>query len=197
MGPEDLELLEACRRGSAEARERFVRRFGGLVRWSVQKTLGEKPSVPAEPDDVFQEVFRRLFEPGGLDGVRDPQVFKTWLVVVACRAALDALKRAGRSRQTHVPLDEAEPGQEGWLAADPSTDPAEQMLEREKLRLVEETVNALPPRDRACVRYHYLEGWSLEKIGSIMGLPKGTVATVVRRARQSLRRAFERHGYEG
>lgn len=193
----DRDLLEACRGGSPGARDRFARRFGGLVHWAVRKTLGESPSARVEIADVFQDAFRKMFEPGALDAVRDAEALKSWIVVVACRAALDAGRRGSRRRGHEIPL-ETTIG-EGLAVEDrpdPADGPAQRALDAEKSRLVREVLDTLPPRERACVRFHYLEGWTHARIGELLGLSENTVATIIRRCRDGLRKALEKRGYE-
>lgn len=202
MGPEDPELLEGCRRGSAPAREAFVRRYAGLVQWAVRKTLGGE-SCGVEAADVFQEVFRKVFEPGALESLRDAQAVKGWLVVVSCRAALDAGRSAARRFSRESPLealdvhsaDEFADAAAGPGGAEPGVNPAQAVIDQEKKRIVREAIELLGPRERACVRYHYEEGWTHARIGELLGLSKDAVSAILHRCRERLRGLLEEGGY--
>lgn len=50
-----------------------------------------------------------------------------------------------------------------------------------------EAVASLPPGHRAVVGLHYLHGYSLEEVASILGLPVGTVGSRLHTARHRLR----------
>ena len=194
MESPERDLLEAIRQGSAPAREQFVRRYAGLVRWAVTKTLNEGPVSSVEADDVFQEVFRKFFEPGALDALRDPLAIKTWIVVAACRTALDARRVGGRRGARETTLEELLPHDAEKMAA-PSA-PGTDLMEREKSDLIRALLDRLPPRERACLRFCYEEGLTHSRIAEILGLPEATVSTIIRRTRDSLREALKHRGYE-
>jgi RNA polymerase sigma factor FliA len=50
-------------------------------------------------------------------------------------------------------------------------------------------VEALPPRERAVVRYHYYQGLSFTQVAEILGVTKGRVSQIHRQALQLIREA--------
>jgi RNA polymerase sigma factor for flagellar operon FliA len=58
---------------------------------------------------------------------------------------------------------------------------------RQSKRQLLAVLDQLPERERKIVSYHYLQGLSLEQIGSILGLTKGRISQVLRQALSQMR----------
>src|SRR5207302_7279295 len=50
-----------------------------------------------------------------------------------------------------------------------------------------QAVDRLPPGHRACVGLFYLHGFTIDEVGSILGIPPGTVASRLHHARKPLK----------
>ena len=61
------------------------------------------------------------------------------------------------------------------------------MEEREVL----EELFALPPADRAVLHLYYYEGYSIQEISKLLGLPAPTVGTRLARGRERLRQMLK------
>lgn len=196
---DEQDLLEQCRQGSPGGREKFVRRYGALVRWAIQKTLSESPVSSLDADDLFQDTFIKIFSPGVLEGVRDSGAIKSWLVLLACRTTLDAIRVLSRRLKREAPLGIDGADEFFELQMDPAAVVAEgaldQLTRQEAEAAVTSLIDRLTERERAIVRFYYMSRMTHTKIGEVMGLPKDTVATILRRCRENLRIALERRGH--
>jgi RNA polymerase sigma-70 factor (ECF subfamily) len=111
---------------------------------------------------------------------RGDSALGTWLYRIAYNACLDELER-GR-RNADVPLDEARE------RPDPRTAVEETVPERSALA---SALAELPPPDRAAVLLVDAQGFDYEAAGEVLGVPAGTIASRLNRARAALRRALE------
>lgn len=94
----DANLVSAAAAGDPVALERLVSEHLPLV----YNIVGRALPVAADVDDVVQETMLRVVR--GLPGLRDPRVFRSWLVAVAMNQVRDHARAChGRPR----PLDEA------------------------------------------------------------------------------------------
>ena len=94
----DANLVSAAAAGDPVALERLVSEHLPLV----YNIVGRALPVAADVDDVVQETMLRVVR--SLPGLRDPRVFRSWLVAVAMNQVRDhARAYSGRPR----PLDEA------------------------------------------------------------------------------------------
>src|SRR5918995_574310 len=158
--------------GSAPAA--LVRHYDGGLRALAYRLLGDRDRM----DDVLQETYVRAFR--GLPGFRGRSRVGTWLYRIAYNACLDELGRAGRV--VHLPLaDVAEP-------ADPRLGVAETVAWRRDLAAA---LAELAPADRAAVLMVDAQGFGYRDAGEVLGVPEGTVASRLNRARAALRRALE------
>jgi RNA polymerase sigma-70 factor (ECF subfamily) len=128
-------------------------------------------------DDALQEAYLRAFR--ALPSLRGADAMRSWLYRIVYSAAMDLLR--ARRRTPHVALDHT------VERPDPAPDPAEVAASRRDLAAA---LDSLPPSMRAAVLLVDAEGRSYEEAGAILGVPEGTVASRLSRAREVLRRAM-------
>ncbi len=168
----DAELIARCRDGDQSAWEALVRRHSALVAAIVR---GGFRLSPADAEDVFQEVFTRLYV--RLGSIREGDAVRGWIAQVARNAALDQIRRSGREVVTGEPLGEA--------AFD------------EPLRSVEEALSVraalaqLPAHQQEILDRFFARDESYDTIGAELGIPPGTIASRISRALAALRVAWE------
>jgi RNA polymerase sigma factor (sigma-70 family) len=169
-----LERFVAAR--EAAAMDVLVRRHAQMV-WGVCRRL-----VPHQQDaeDAFQATWIVLVEKAA--SVAPPEMVANFLFGVARQTALKArataAKRRARERQVSEMAQAAKPGQ----AHDGSSP------------LLEEELARLPAAQRVVVLLCDLEGKTRQEAARQLGVPEGTVASRLARARQSLARRLARRG---
>jgi RNA polymerase sigma factor (sigma-70 family) len=176
-GASDGELLGAygLRREEAAFAE-LMRRHGPMVFGVCRRVLGNE----ADAEDAFQATFAALaFKAAGLR--RQP--VGGWLHRVAARAARKARLRATRHqtllRRAHT-LPPSEPNRDAtWEEVKP---------------ILDEELNRLPERARRLLVACYLQGKTHVQAAAEVGLPAGSVAWHMNRAREQLRSALVRRG---
>lgn len=169
--PAPASLVDRARAGDADAFLALVRRHEPELRGLVARMLGEPDRVP----DVLQETFLRAFR--ALPKFRGDASLGTWLYRIAYNICLDELRRP---RLRLVPLEDAE------LAAAPA-DTAATVGRSAALRAA---LAALPPDERAAVLLVDGEGFDYTSAGEVLGVPAGTIASRLSRARGALRKAL-------
>ncbi len=135
-------------------------------------------SIPDLTDDVLQETWltavRRL---RSFDPAKGP--FAAWLCGIASKAARNAIR--GRRRQR----SRVQPMQEGLTVA--GTDPAA----IDRAERVAEALAALPEHYEAVLRAKYLDRMSVEEIAAARSDTPKAVESLLSRARQAFREAYE------
>jgi RNA polymerase sigma-70 factor (ECF subfamily) len=168
----DAELVARCRAGDQSAWEALVRRHSGLVAAIVR---GGFRLAPADAEDVFQEVFTRLYV--RLDGIREGQAVRGWIAQVARNVALDHIRRSGREVVTGEPVDE-------HAFDEPLRDVDEALSVRAALE-------HLPAHQREILDRFFARDQSYDTIGGELGIPPGTIASRISRALAALRVEWE------
>ena len=147
--------------------------------WRALRRLG----VPeAQVDDATQQVFmvasRRLAE---IEVGRE----RPYLLGVALRVSSEARRASQRRRE--VPMAD---GPEGMTAQ--ACSPDQLLDEKRALQALQAVLDELPPDLRETFVLFELEELSAPEVASVVGVPVGTVASRVRRARVAVREALTR-----
>ena len=134
--------------------------------------------------EIFQEFFIRLLEKKELENLRSCDKIRKFLTVMACHRTMDKIRWIARSEKS-IETDISSVTE--WVA---SADSGLGAVSAERAALVASALNELSPKQRLCVEWHYMDGKTHQEISEILGLPQDTVSTVIRRAREKLKRIF-------
>ena len=170
-------VLERARRGDQEAFAAVIRHYDPGLRALAYRLLGDRDRM----DDALQEAYVKAFR--NLSSFRGESRLGTWLYRIVYNTCLDELTRSKRVVQ--LPLEEASD------PPDARTDLAEAVADRSGLA---EALAALTPEERAAVFLVDAQGFDYRSAGKVLGVPEGTVASRLNRARAGLRRALGEQG---
>jgi RNA polymerase sigma-70 factor, ECF subfamily len=128
-----------------------------------------------DAEDVAQEALLRAYQK--FDGLRDPTRFRSWLVRIAFRLALDRWRSTKRREQRETkwarPFEQAVP---------PT---AEEVSNAFRLRL-EKAMGELPEKSRLVLLLAAIEGYTLAEVAEMLAVPIGTVKSRLFFARKQL-----------
>ena len=176
--PEVLDWVEAAQQGDQAA-------FGSLVRLFSRDVYGKAFSIlknHQDADDVVQETFIRVFR--ALPGFRFESSFRTWLITIATRQALNYRERVIKE---HESLD----GPEGTFehpALRVEETQISSLLDQESRRLLQEALPKLPRRQKEALMLKLQHDWKYEQIAQQMGTSVGSVKAHIFHAIQNLTR---------
>lgn len=173
----DGELLDQAVAGDPEAFTVVLRRHDDRLRGLVAKLL---PGDRHRFDDVLQEAYVRAYR--GLPRFRREADVGTWLYRIVYNACIDELRRAGRRPQ---PVDT---GDEAWDQPAAASGPDTVVTAADS---VDRALASLPPEQRGALVLVVGEGFDHGTAAEILGVPLGTVASRVSRARATVRRVLE------
>jgi RNA polymerase sigma-70 factor (ECF subfamily) len=179
---EEGELIRRCLDGHQDACAQLVERFAPLVGTVIWRATGDRSIV----DDLAQETFLRVFR--GLPYFNARSKVSTWIYTIAHRVAIDHLRQAGRSDVEHSADDSRVPV-DALVAREPSPEVAAAREEIEAL--VQEHIAQLPEKYRLALVYATVDGLDYDSIGAALGVPTGTVKTLVFRGKQMLKTRIE------
>jgi RNA polymerase sigma-70 factor (ECF subfamily) len=172
---DDLGLARRYRDGDESAFTEIVGRYRDLVYGLVYRMTRD----PNETDDVAQEVFLRLHR--GLPYFRGEAKLSTWLF----RIVLNVLhERSAKRRPQTVPLEQSGPEGPTMLDVGAADLRFDGLVLRDRL---DKAMARLPDRARFVLAAHYLQGVQYEDLADTLGVPMGTVKTLIYRAKRQLR----------
>jgi RNA polymerase sigma-70 factor, ECF subfamily len=170
-------VLDRARSGDHEAFAAVIRLYDAKLRGLAFRLLGD----PDRMDDALQEAYVRAFR--ALPRFRGDARLGTWLFRITYNACLDELAR-GR-KVTHVSLDEL------VEQASDEPEPGDVMGDRSE---VVAALRALPAEERTVMFLVDVHGFDYAAAAEIVGVPVGTVASRLNRARLSVRQVLRPSG---
>jgi RNA polymerase sigma-70 factor, ECF subfamily len=131
----------------------------------------------ADAEDVAQEALLRAYQK--FDRLRDATRFRAWLVRITFRLALDRWRSARRreQRETQWAVPELRP-------APPTT---EEIADSNAFQVrLEKALEQLPEKFRLVLLLAAIEGYTLQEVAEMLGVPIGTVKSRLFFARKQL-----------
>jgi RNA polymerase sigma-70 factor (ECF subfamily) len=139
----------------------------------------------SDAEDLLQDAVLRAFH--AYDELRDPAAARAWLFTILARTNLNRL-RAGRRRAETLAADldehEFEEALAAWQSTEAPDERADLALARERLAAA---LDALDEHLRPVIWLSDVEGFRQREVAEMLGIPEGTVASRLFRARRSLR----------
>ena len=183
----DEDLVQQLRAGETEtAMTHFEQRYGKRIYRFVHGMVRD----PHLAHDVTQEVLEKVLVKHEL--YRSGTNFRAWLFEVARNQALSMLR--SRNRLPRAISTMPVPGDEGdfldSVAAKPEN---EAIVEEEFMTAFQEAVDDLPEHYGVVFDLCVRKGRPYQEAGKELGLPTGTVAIRIMRARKKLFTALQHH----
>ncbi len=171
-------LIAAARAGDQHA-------FGSLVSMHqrvVYRTALAALGTREDAEDAAQEAFVVAWQK--LTGFRGDSTFRTWLLTIVWRKALDRrrVRLLWRQRTAVEQYADAPAAIETLHAGTP--DPERTVLASDAARRVREAIRALSPKLRDTLLLAASGEYSYDEIATILGIPLGTVKWRVAEARR-------------
>ena len=180
--PSDLDLVRQAQAGDSDAFGELVERNRRAVFRAALAAVGNA----AEADDVAQETFVTAYRK--LAGFRAESAFRTWLLSIAWRKALDRRKGLTRWLRLAGKSDfDDEHGDVFDRIASPARPHDEELAAAELQRRVRKLIATLPRKFRDALLLAGSGDYSYEQIGTMLGVPVGTVKWRVGEARKILK----------
>jgi RNA polymerase sigma-70 factor, ECF subfamily len=159
-------IAEVCL-GSREALAVLFRRYARLVRGVALRVLKDT----SEADDLLQDIFLLIHRLSRtFNGSKGSA--QSWIVQVTYRRAISRRRYlSSRHFYTQVELDEqsSEDAETQWGHPDDSVDSVLAELDLQKM------FGTLSDDQRKTLRLHFIEGYTLDEIATILGQTKGNI----------------------
>ncbi len=176
LWPPSNELVEAAQRGEREGQRRLFDACRERVYRLAYRMIG-----PDDAADVSQQAFLQVFR--NITQFAGQSRFETWLFRIVLNECFQIRRRRARRPAYSLCVDvmDDEPGQER------STDASD---------LLEMALSRLDPELRSIFLLREIEHLGYDAIGETAGIPAGTVASRLNRARRELQRILIELGWE-
>ena len=179
---DDQQLVRLCLAGDEAACTSLVERYSRMVGTVIWRATGDDAVV----EDLAQETFLRAFR--ALRHFAGRAKLSTWLCTIAHRVAIDHLRKDGHYRDHVQSLpDDNLLDVDQVFAAPEATNPESMAAQCELDGMVRAGLAQLPEKYRLPLVYSAIDGLDYETIAAMLGVPIGTVKTLVFRGKRMLK----------
>jgi RNA polymerase sigma-70 factor, ECF subfamily len=179
----DADLIRRAQAGDGDAYGKLVVKYQDLVYNAVYRMVNREDQAA----DIAQEAFVKGWR--ALASFEGRAQFGTWIYRIAINACIS--DRRGLKRRKATSLNSAmggDPDGEGGMdVADDAPEPVEQLVDNEKVKMVQEAIGELEHEFRTMIVLRDMEGRPYEEIAEVLEVPVGTVRSRLHRARQALK----------
>jgi RNA polymerase sigma-70 factor (ECF subfamily) len=181
MTSSDVQLMLDVKAGDSASFDLLLRKY----RSPLVSFLYRMVRDAATAEDLAQEVFLRIYR--ARKEYSPSAKFTTWLFRIATNLALNSV-RDNRYRQAQVSLDapvEEDEAPVQVAARDMRID--EHMMERDRARVIQRAIAALPEKQRVAVLLHKYEEMDYTEIAKILECSESALKSLLFRAYETLR----------
>jgi RNA polymerase sigma-70 factor (ECF subfamily) len=179
----DEELVALCQKGEGHYFEVLVRRYMEKAFRIALDFTHDTEEAKDLSQDAFLRAFSRIKQFDGRSS------FYTWFYRLTVNLCLDHTRRKGRVIWERLER-EADGVAESIDLMDDSAPPDEQAMAGETIRRVDETLDAMPKKQRTAFLLRNHQGLSITDIAKVMKTTEGTVRVYLHRAVAALRQSL-------
>jgi RNA polymerase sigma-70 factor, ECF subfamily len=138
-----------------------------------------------DAEDILQDAWMRAFS--HIETFDGRSEFSTWVTRIAINSALTMIRRR-RAKKEYSLDDPYDPGNcRAKEMSEPSRNPEECCLERERIRLVRRAIKRLPSKLRTAIEIRQAQDGSVSDLAMLAGVSRRTMKSRLLRARLRLR----------
>ncbi len=178
------ELVASFVEGNDQAFAELIARFRRRIYGIAFRILGNHLDADEVVQETFVRIYKRRKELGKIS------YFSTFLTRVATNYSIDLLRK--RKNQSSVGDDTTSlPGDIQLDLARKVETPGQVLENKRTMEKIRGALEKLPPKQKATIVLHDVEGYSKEEIASIFGCPQATVRSNLHIARAKLRKLLK------
>ena len=180
---DEIQLLNACRKGDTHAFEQLVLRYQRSLYNVAFRISGNEADATEIVQETFLAAWRKIQE------FRGEARISTWLTSIVVNQARTRWQQNRKKQGREESLDDTdEEGKRVSLQVVSGQPSALELLERSQLReLLERCIKALDQGFREVLVLRDMRELPYEEVGQVLGLREGTVKSRLFRARESVR----------
>mgnify|MGYP002628721328 CR=1 FL=1 len=185
--PEVRALVAAAQAGDRSAFDDLVTRYHRAVFRTAMAALQRPEDADNTTQDAFVLAWRKI------SAFRGDSSFKTWLLTIVWRQALDRRRARARWWQRSTTVSRSDDPSDDGLdrLVSHEADPERHAAARHRVRQVRDAITRLSPKLRDTLLLASDGEYSYEEIAEMLGVPLGTVKWRVSEARKLVQQRCE------
>lgn len=192
---DDSSLIEACVNRDLAAWSAFIKKYSNLISVSIENRL-KKYSIKLlqqDIEDIRQNVLTSLWKDKKLESIKDYRSISYWLAIVAGNMAIEFIRATRALEPPKLVSLFDKIGEDELVEFIPAgaIGPKDELLRNDLSRKIDEAIESLPAKESLVIKLSILHDKKYDEIADILNLPKGTVSSYVKRAKEKLREALK------
>lgn len=175
----DAAYVEKLRAGDSETESHFTTYFGELLFLKLRHKLRSSQMI----EDARQETLLRVIRIVQNRGIEHPERLGAFVHAICNNVLMEFFRQDGKLRP--MPDDAPEP-------VDDSIDPERTIEGREMREMIENILDALPPKDCSILRMLFLQEVPKEEICRLLSVDSDYLRVLLHRAKSRFRSEFEK-----
>lgn len=177
---EDSRYIKAALKGEQTAYRSIMKKYHDQVFNLLYRMVHEKDEV----EDLTQEAFIKAFQ--SLKNFNEEFAFSTWLYKIATNNCIDYIRKKKLATFSIDKPIESKDSEYTFEIPDSTYEPDKTMIARQRSKVLEDAINALPEKYRMVILMRHTEDKDYQEIADELKLPLGTVKAHIFRAREIL-----------
>ncbi len=190
----DRRLITACIRKDLVAWSILVKKYSGLVYVSIENRLKRYGLDVSSHDieDIRQNIFSDIWKNDKLSGITNRDDISYWIAILSGNAAMEHF-RSSQTRQLHnaIPLyhkiDEEELNE---ILPSEIPGPSDELARVETEEKIGLAIESLSGNEKLMIKLHLIHNKKYHEIAEFLSMPKGTVSSCIKRAKEKLKEAL-------
>ncbi|MDO8535936.1 MAG: sigma-70 family RNA polymerase sigma factor [Candidatus Omnitrophota bacterium] len=190
----DRYLVEACLKKDLIAWSGLVNKYSSLIYVAIENRLKKYGLDASSQDieDIRQNIFSDIWKNDKLAHITNIDDISYWIAVLSGNSAVEHFRsREARQMQETVSLSDKIYG-DGLGNIFPSgiPGPNDELARAETEGRIEEAIDSFPAREKIMIKLHLIHDMKFQEIAEFLGVPKGTVCSYIKRAKEKLKKAL-------
>lgn len=191
---DDPLIIERCINGDLPAWAIFAKRYSELISLSIKNRLKKHGfSLPVQDiEDIKQDILTSIWHEQKLEGVKNRGNISYWLAIVSGNAAMEYMRKRRSSDQCRqVSISQQVDGCElADLIPAAGTGQLKEAALHEISERIECAIETMPAKEKLIARLFVSYGKKYHEIADMLNMPKGTVSSYIKRAREKLKKSL-------
>ena len=144
-------------------------------------------------EDIRQNIFSDIWKNGKLSHITNRDNISYWIAILSGNAAVEHFRsREMRERKNTVPLyHEIDENELNEIFPSDIPGPNDELARAETKERIDLAIESLPAREKIMIKLHLIHDKKYHEIAEFLGVPKGTVSSYIKRAKEKLREALK------
>lgn len=194
ISEDDIGLVEGCVKKDLVAWSSLIKKYSNLISISIENRLKIHGFTPSRQDieDIRQNVLASIWKDEKLKNVRNRENISYWLAIVSGNEAIAFMRRRAQEPPRMISLfDRIDERELSEFVSSTKISAEDESIKNEISKKVEKAVEALPVKERLTIKLNLFHNKKYHEIAKILNLPKGTVSSYIKRAKEKLRECLK------